>query len=289
MKKSYIIAGIVVLLVSAGVIGYFVSDDGTAGGTPAGSSETGLKAGKGGSADAGSAADAGGGGASRRPKVTSPKARTGAKLAFGQWRDEFGEKEGEIRELCQKIVDELQDALDNNDRTKVLLIIAKFRAPMNQGGLDGYVSKELRGKAIEALGWFGSASVTDLFEFMADQDEEVAEDAFTKFEQALDDWDMGDRERSKVLQEVARMLSDSERIDSLLFNLNNMRNSVKADTIASIIKDGTPEAQALMKDQVEFYLDMDVEATEEGIAKWKAENPDDATDEEFFGPQKNDN
>lgn len=220
------------------------------------------------------------------PRIRPPKARKNEKLAFGQWRDEFGDNDGEIRELCQKIVNELQEALDANDRTKVLLIIAKFRAPVSQGGLDSYVSKELRGKAVEALGWFGSASVTDLLEFMADQDSEVSEDAFAKFEQALDDWDMGDRERSQILQEVSKVMTDADRIDSLLFNLNNMRNSVKAETVAGILANGTPEAQNLMKEQVEFYLDMDVEASAEGVKKWKDANPDESTDEEFYGPQK---
>ena len=223
----------------------------------------------------------------KRLRVKSPmKTVQDGKLKFGQWRDEFGENDKEIVNLCQKIVKELQDALDSNDRTKVLLVIAKFRAPLNQGGLDGNVPKELRSQAVEALGWFGSASVTDLMEFMADPDTDVSEDAFAKFEAALDDWDMGDRERSKILQEVAKLLTDTERIDSLMFNLNNMRNSVKAETVAGILANGSAEAKALMADQIEFYLDMDVEPTEAGVAQWQQANPDDATDEEFYGPQQ---
>lgn len=193
--------------------------------------------------------------------------------------------ESELTKLQKEILKELQSALDRNDLKAVRRAIARFSAPKSNGGLDGDVPKVLRQHAVSALGWFGSAGVGDLVEFMADVDPEIEEDAFAKFELALDDWEMGDRERSEILISALSALNDTERIDSLMMNLNNMRNSVKADTILKIASSGTPEARAMMQEQVGFYTEADVE-TVDAVKAWQKANPDDPGDEEFYGPQK---
>ena len=122
----------------------------------------------------------------------------------------------------------------------------------------------------------------DLVDFMTDMDPEIEEDAFTSFEQALDDWDISDRERAAVLTTVMKTIHNEERIDSMLMALNNMRNSVRGQAIMDILTSGTPEAQAMMNEQIELYTDFNVDSAK-AVAEWVKNNPDDEWDEEFYG------
>jgi len=193
--------------------------------------------------------------------------------------------ERELNELEKAVRKQIQEALDSKKLYALRKAIALFYAPAEKGGLEGRVPKELRLQAIEALGWFRPDTAADLLSFMADADEEVVEDAFTKFEMELDDSSLGDRERSEILVQVMKALTDSERIDSLMSNLNNMRNSVKVDTIQKICKTGSSQAKEMMLEQLGFYTDADVETLDD-LQKWQSANPDDETDEEFYGPSK---
>jgi len=214
--------------------------------------------------------------------VRSGKAGSAA-VAVAYSRPEDDERE--LNEMEKAVLKQINEALEGKNLYALRKAIAQFYAPAEKGGLEGRVPKELRLQAIEALGWFRPDTAADLLSFMADADEEVVEDAFTKFEMELDDSSLGDRERSEILVQVMKALTDSERIDSLLMNLNNMRNSVKVDTILKISETGSKQAQTLMKEQLGFFTEADVE-TVDGVKEWMSKNPDDATDEEFYGPSK---
>lgn len=194
-------------------------------------------------------------------------------------------EEKKLSELQRTVLQELQNALDAENFKKLLKVLAKFKLSKSEGGLEGDVPKVLRQEAVSALGWFGSLGIPELLGFMADGDEEVAQSAFDLFEAALDDWDMGDRERASILVQAMSALKDVEQIDMLLMSLNNMRNSVKGNAILQVLSSGTPEAQATMRDQLGLYTDADVESVE-AVKDWLQKNPDDDDDEEFYGPEK---
>lgn len=193
--------------------------------------------------------------------------------------------ESELNTLQKAVLDELQSALDDDSLEGVRKAIARFKAPKSSGGLDGDVPKVMRSHAVSALGWFGSSAVSDLMDFMADMDPEIEEDAFQNFEQALDDWDISDSERAEILKMLMKALHDSDRIDTMLMSLNNMRNSVKGQTILDIMSSGTEEAKAMMQEQLEFFTDFDVK-DESSVTEWIKNNPDNEWDEEFYGAQK---
>lgn len=193
--------------------------------------------------------------------------------------------DAELSELQKSVLHELQKALDDNDLVQVRKAIAKFHAPKSEGGLAGDVPKVIRSHAVAALGWFGGAAVGDMVEFMADVDPEIEEDAFAKFELALDDWDISDRERASILLTVLKSVHDTERIDSMLMALNNMRNSVKGEAIIGILNSGSQEARVMMQEQLEFFTDFDI-TDANGVGKWIKDNPDNEWDEEFYGGEK---
>ena len=195
-----------------------------------------------------------------------------------------GADEDDLTDAEKSVMKDIQAALDANDLKSLRRALSRLTASTKSGGLGGYskVPRSIRSAAVQALGWFGKDAAIDLMGFMADGDDEVAADAANLFELALQDVSLGDRERAEIVKATAKTLTDTDQLDTLLFTLNDMRNSVKADTVISILTEGTPQAKTTMLEQIEFYLDVDV-TTVEGAKKWAAQNPDDPDDEEFYG------
>ena len=184
----------------------------------------------------------------------------------------------------KSVLEDIQDALDADDVKALRKALSRFTASTSRGGLGGYanVPRVIRSAAVQALGWFGKDAAVDLIDFMADADEEISSDAFDQFELAIQDVDMGDAQRASIVKATARALTDTDRIDSLLTSLNDMRNSVKGETVIAILAEGTEQAKAMMLEQMETYLDEDI-ATEDDVRKWMAENPDDSDDDDMYG------
>lgn len=182
--------------------------------------------------------------------------------------------ESALTELQRGVLDELQAALDGEDLKGVRKSLARFTASPAKGGLGGSVPKCMRSSAVAALGWFGKDAAVDLIEYVADADEEVSDEAFDALEQAMQDSEMTDRERAEMLVSIMQGLNDADRIDSLLFSLNELPNSLKAEVVAAIMDKGTAQAKATMAEQIGFYLDDEV-VTADDIRRWAAENPDD--------------
>jgi len=193
--------------------------------------------------------------------------------------------EEDLTELQKGVLAELQKALDDNDIRKVRKALAKFVAKAENGGLGGNVPRCMRMKAVEALGWFGKDAAIDVMEYMADADEEIASDASNAFEMALQDCEMSDYDRSALVKAAMQALNDGELIDTLLMQLNDMRNSVKVQTIELVLDTGTDRARQIMQEQIGNYTDSEV-STREDLQKWAVENPDDEGDAEFYGGRK---
>ena len=162
---------------------------------------------------------------------------------------------------------ELQSALDDDDLKAVRRALEKMIA--------------MRTRALEALGWFGKDAVNDLVPFLADSNVEVSNDAFEKFQLAISECD-DDVEKSVIVKTMMRAISDAEQIDTMLNNLNDMRNSVRAETIASILTDGTDNARRIMMEQLGEYTDSDVETVDD-LERWVVENPDESDADEIYG------
>ena len=193
-------------------------------------------------------------------------------------------EDDDLTDVEKSVLKEIQAALDANDLKSLRRALSRLTASTKSGGLGGYanVSRSVRAAAVQALGWFGKDAAIDLMGFMADGDDEIAADAASQFELALQDVDLGDRERAEIVKATAKTLTDPDQLDTLLFQLIDMRPSVKVDTVISIMTEGTPQAKATMRDQIEFYLDVDV-TTVDDAKKWAAQNPDDPDDDNFYG------
>lgn len=128
---------------------------------------------------------------------------------------------------------------------------------------DG-IPAALHKAAIAALRWFGSKAAPELVGFLGSADSEVYGDALDAMMDALSDFDIGDSERSSLLLGYLKVVKDADAISMMLFELNNMRPTVRAETALSIFESGNEVAINALMEELGFYFgDIDlVEVTD---------------------------
>ena len=191
--------------------------------------------------------------------------------------------EASLNEEQRKTIAAIRAALSDDDRKTVLKLARKLqKSPEWPDGIP----KSIKLAAIEALGWFGSSCLPELAGFLADADAEVVEAAIDRYEEMLGDFDLSDRERADILVAASKIIDDADAIDSMLFELNNMRHSVAVDAIKRMMAEGNSATQAVLPDSVEFYTGEEGLDSPEKLDAWLKKNPDDADDEDFYGGTK---
>jgi len=191
--------------------------------------------------------------------------------------------EANLNEEQRKTIEAIRAALGENNRKTVLKLVNKLqKSPEWPDGIP----KSIKMAAIEALGWFGSSCLPELAGFLADADGEVVEAAIDRYQEMLGDFDLSDRERADILVEASKIIDDADAIDSMLFELNNMRHSVAVDAIKRLMADGNSATKTVLPDSVEFYTGEEGLDSPEKLDEWLEQNPDDEDDEEFYGGTK---
>ena len=196
------------------------------------------------------------------------------------------EEERELTDLARKVLASLQAALDAEDFEQIRQIFDMTRSA-TKGSLGKTVSgmpDALKKKMIEALGWFGAQGLPEMLDFLADANPEVSQMAIDRFEEALTDITLGDRERAKIVVMASTVLTDNDALEQIFMEISNMRNTVAANTIYSICQDGTPQAKALMPETISFVTGEDDITTVEGLENWVVNNPDGEDDDDLYGP-----
>ena len=191
--------------------------------------------------------------------------------------------EANLNEEQRKMIEAIRAALSDDDRKTVLKLVNRLqKSPEWPDGIP----KSIKLAAIEALGWFGSSCLPELAGFLADADGEVVDAAIERYEEMLGDFDLSDRERANILVEASKIINDSEAMDSMLFELNNMRHSVAVETIKRLMAEGNAATKSILPENVEFYTGEEGLNTPEKLDEWLKQNPDDEDDEESYGGAK---
>ena len=227
----------------------------------------------------------------KRVKVaTEPKRVDPVKPDFSSEIDDESVLTGKMKEIFK----DLQDALDENDKKRVFALVHKLQA-MDEWPDD--IPRSVKLKALDALAWFGTAGFAEAVGFLADSDAEVVQSAVEKFEEMLmDSSELGDIETSKIIQQITKVVHDRDALDTFVIELDNMRDTVKAETALSILDSGNQDAVSALKDNLEFiFSDIDKEEiTRQDIEKFRQDaeqaykdDPEKLKDdEEFYGPWK---
>ena len=203
------------------------------------------------------------------------------------------EEDKKMTAEMKKIFLELQAALDLEDAKKVYALVHKLQ--LMDEWPDG-IPREVKLKALQALSWFGASGMAEAIGFLADHDPEVRQASLEKFEEMLTDWDLGDTGISEIIKQVVKVVHDKDALDAFYFELNNMRPTVKAETVLAIYDSENPDAIAVLKDSMEFVFESaDGEIKDRaGVEKYlkaardayKKDPAQAAEDAEFYGPPK---
>lgn len=193
--------------------------------------------------------------------------------------------EAKLNAEQRKMIEAIRAALDADDTPRLLKLVQKLQA--SDEWPDG-IPKSIKMAAVEALGWFGKSCLPEIAGFLADGDPEVVQSAIEKYEEALSDFDLSDRERAKILIEASKVIDDADAMDSMLFELNNMRRSVAVNAIKEMMTSGNSTTKSVLPDSIEFFTGEEDIKTAEQLDEWLKNNPDDPDDEDFYGGSKGD-
>ena len=177
----------------------------------------------------------------------------------------------------------IREALGNDDRKTVLKLVQTLQK--SKEWPDG-IPKSIKLAAIEALGWFGQSCLPELAGFLGDTDEEVVQAAIDRYQEMLADVELSDYERSEIILQASKIINNSDAMDSMLFELNNMRHSVAIETIKRLMVEGGPATASILPGVVEFYTGEEDVLHVEKLDDWLKRNPDEPGDAEFYGGSK---
>lgn len=202
-------------------------------------------------------------------------------------------EDAQLTEEMRRIYHDLQRALDDEDKKRVFALVHKLQSM--EEWPDG-IPLSVKLRALEALAWFGSSGMAEAVGFLADGDTEVVNTAIEKFEEMLSDFGLGDRGVSEILSQIVKVVHDTDALDSFYMEMNNMRDTVKAQTALNIYDSKNKEAISVLEENLEIIFgDADYEVkTREDVEKflkdaeqvYKDDPEKAADDEEFYGPTK---
>lgn len=188
--------------------------------------------------------------------------------------------EANLTDAQRTLIAEIRKALDDENESELLKLIQQLQA--SKEWPDG-IPKAIKIAAIEALGWFGPSTLPELVGFIADSDSDVVDSAIELWEEAISDIDLSDREKAAILLEAAKVVYDADVMDSMLFELNNMRHSVAVETIKTLLSSENPAVKETLQENIDLYTGEEEMNTPEKLDEWLAENPDDEDDDTFYG------
>ena len=199
-----------------------------------------------------------------------------------------------LPEEFRKIFEELQAALDADDWKRTVKIVQRMQDSAEWP--DG-IPSVLHHAAIEMLKWFGSHTAPELVGYLGSTDSEVVESATEAMLDVLGDFSLSDRDRSALLLGYIKVIRDADMLDMMMFELNNMRPTVRAETALGIWGSENDAARSVLQEGLDFFFGdadgyevkghEDIQRYLDDAERTYANDPDLAeSDEDFYGGDK---
>lgn len=203
-------------------------------------------------------------------------------------------EEMKLTEEMKRMFLDLQAALDMDDAKRVYALVHKLQ--LMDEWPDG-IPRSVKLKALNALAWFGAAGMAEAVGFLEDSDPEIQQTTMDKFTEMLSDWDLGDTGVSEIIKQIVKVVHDRDALDTFYMEMNNMRETVKAETALAIYDSRNPDAISVFEESQDFFFDSEekgglkgrelVEKALKDAEQVYRDNPEKkAEDEEFYGPMK---
>ena len=187
--------------------------------------------------------------------------------------------EENLNEIQRQLLEEIRAALRADDYKKVMRLVHRMQA--SDEWPDG-IPDSIKKAALSALGWYGSKCLPEIVNFLGDANPKIVSEAVSQWEDVIAECD-SDREISAQVKLAARVVTDTDSVESILVETMNMRHSVAVETFKDILSNGNAAAKAQVLEQIADYTDDTTITTSEQLDAWLKNNPDDSGDEEMYG------
>lgn len=177
------------------------------------------------------------------PDATKPAAK--AKRRPRPARAETAESEAGDSELSpkdQKLIDTIQDALDEEDFKSV-------KARVEDAAKSE--SAEVRQRAVDALQWFGPEAMPELTLFMADADEDVREGACSAWTMALSQVEDPQTKGDLVLAAM-EIVRSRDALEMMVMEINDLAEPKQVEILKTLISGKNATAAAVAREHYEF-------------------------------------
>lgn len=181
------------------------------------------------------------------------------------------------------LIRDLQLALADDDKKKILKSIQGLLAAYQSGVKLPFAVLEAMARGAASC---GASALPELVGLLAGKDLAVVDVASDSFEEMLMEAD-GDAELSEMMISVVPYLKDTELLNSVMTELDHMRNSVRVKTALAIFDKGQPEAVKVLSENLSTYFPGEDGAVEvksrEDVLAYGEKYPDGEDDETFYG------
>lgn len=191
--------------------------------------------------------------------------------------------EERLSALAEHVIQQLKDAAWNADLPRLQKLIAAIFANPRASLCMGSVPVAVRRQIVESLGMCGVAGLPELVEFIGDENPSVAKEALEMFETRVDDFSLSDVDRAPLIVAAAKIVSDPMELTGLMQNMTLLRNSLKVDVFAEILKSGTAAAQEAVRSKMQTLTGEENLTSAADGEDWLERNPDGENDDVWFG------
>ena len=198
--------------------------------------------------------------AGRRPSASSKSAVRKPKPQL-DFSDDEDDEESKRTPAEKKLAADVEKALDEED-----FELAKKCAPLALNCKD----KEVRQSMVDTLAWFGEKAIPELTPFLADPDEDVADNAMNEWDStvsAIED----DGEKIGMTELAMHILSNEDALESISGNYIGVDEKLAVESLLRVIEGGG-SAKGIAKAKETYEFVTGDEFTDRAAAeKWIAE------------------
>ncbi len=170
----------------------------------------------------------------------------------------------------KELMSGIEKAQDDDDLEQLRKLIPQASVSTNV---------EIRSDLVDALGWFGKDAMEDLLPFMADEDEDVRNDAIDYWTGALGEIE-DVKSRGSMIEMVMKVIKDEDALDAMTTELSDLEDIDALQVLVNVMSepDISPNAVKAAKEHYEFVTGEEwkgIDAAEE----WLRENMDEPDDD----------
>lgn len=174
------------------------------------------------------------------------------------------EKPTEAPKTAEQLqAEKMRELYDNGDEAAALALARQLMKSADPA---------VRSEVVEMLSWIGVSGLPELTMMLADQDEEVAQDALDKWQTMIAEIE-DETKKGELLKFAMTSLKDADDLEFLSMEFNNLEPYIAVMNLVPLIQSSNPAAAKIAREIYKDITDKDF-TTEPDAQAWIQENKD---------------